>query len=99
MKDAQGHGSNAKGSMGKLNIGAMTPGMQRILGVPPGASIEQERDGSWTVYRAGDPYATTGGFKSPEDAARAARGEPTDKDAARALAQGHPKSGTVPVKE
>ena len=62
MKDAQGHGSNARG-------------------VPSGASIEQERDGSWTVYRAGNPYATTGGFKTADDAARAARGEPTDKDA------------------
>ena len=48
---------------------------QIAVAVPSGASIEQERDGSWTVYRAGDPYATTGGFKSPEDAARAARGE------------------------
>jgi len=32
MKDSKGHGSNARGSMGKLDIGAMTPAMQRMIG-------------------------------------------------------------------
>jgi hypothetical protein len=41
MKDAQGHGSNKRGSMGKLDMGAMTPGMQRILGTAHQAGINQ----------------------------------------------------------
>jgi hypothetical protein len=37
-----------------------------------GASIEQERDGTWSIYRQGNPFATISGFKSAEDAADAA---------------------------
>ena len=33
-KDAKGHGSNARGSMGKLDTGMMTPAMQRMIGQP-----------------------------------------------------------------
>lgn len=29
-----------------------------------GLSIEQERDGTWTIYHAGNPYATRGGYKT-----------------------------------
>lgn len=32
-----------------------------------GYTIEMEF-GSYTIYRAGNPYATTGGFKTIEDA-------------------------------
>ncbi len=39
-----------------------------------GASIEQELDGSFSVYRAGDPYATTTGFKTTEAAKKAIDG-------------------------
>lgn len=33
-----------------------------------GASIEKERDGSFSVYFAGHPNATRGGFQSADDA-------------------------------
>ncbi len=32
------------------------------------ASIEQERDGSFSVYFTGHPFATRGGFKSEDEA-------------------------------
>ena len=36
-----------------------------------GASIERERDGTFSIYHAGNPYATTSGFKTSDEAARA----------------------------
>lgn len=33
-----------------------------------GASIEQERDGSFSIFFSGNPYATKGGFKSQDEA-------------------------------
>lgn len=33
-----------------------------------GYSIEQERDGTYSNYQPGNPYATTGGFKTIEEA-------------------------------
>lgn len=33
-----------------------------------GASIEQERDGSFSIFFAGNPHATKGGLRSQDEA-------------------------------